>query len=198
MQSTSFWKLERMLRPHITRPRSAKARRLRKRDGARNGRISTAIRLSAALRYFAGGRPDDISLSHGISHSEVFNSVWLVVDAVNTCEKLSFCFPVDHEAQRAIARGFKAKSTPKFHNCAGCIDGMLVWTEKPTEEFCALAKCQAKRFFCGRKHKFGLNFQGICDHRGRFLDIACGSPASTSDFLAFTLSKNFHRLDNPC
>ena len=196
MNARSFWKLERLLRPYMSKPRSARVKRQRKSDGARNGRISTSIRLSAAIRYFAGGRPDDITLSHGISHSEVFNSVWMVVDAVITCPELAFSFPVEHEKQWAIARGFKANSTPGFDNCAGCIDGMLLWTEKPTEQSCEFAQCQPKRFFCGRKHKFGLNFQGICDHLGRFIDVTCGSPASTSDFLAFTLSKIYHRLED--
>ena len=196
MNSRSFWKLEKMLRPRLCRARTKRAKEMRKRDGARNGRISAAIRLSAAIRYFAGGRPDDISLSHGISHSEVFNSVWLVVDAVISHPKLAFSYPSDHNSQRAIAKGFKALSTPGFDNCAGCIDGMLLWTEKPTEASCIFAQCQPKSFFCGRKSKFGLNFQGICDYRGRFLDVACGSPASTSDFLAFTVSKIYLRLED--
>ena len=195
MKAISFWKLEKMLRPYMMRPRSRKVKAIRKRDGARNGRITTAIRLSAAIRYFSGGRPDDITLSHGISHSEVFNSVWLVVDAVNKCPQLEFHYPTDHADQREIAKGFRAKSDCKFNNCAGAIDGMLLWTEKPTEASCLFAKCTGKRFFCGRKHKFGLNFQAIVDSRGRFLDIAAGSPASTSDFLAFTLSQIYRKLE---
>ena len=34
-----------------------------------NGRIPKDLRVSAALRYFAGGSPYDIALTHGISHS---------------------------------------------------------------------------------------------------------------------------------
>ena len=59
-------------------------------------RIDLKLRLSAAVRYFAGGDPLDIMLSHGISHSSVYNSIWGVVDAVNKCDKLKFAFP-DHE-----------------------------------------------------------------------------------------------------
>lgn len=195
MKEGTFWKLERILRRHLVKERTARAALLRQSDGARNGRISSAIRVSAALRYFAGGRPDDICLSHGISHSEVFNSIWLVVDAVNSCNELAFQYPTSHDAQRAIAKGFQQISTPGFDNCAGCIDGMLVWTEKPPDKVAEYAGCPPKKFFCGRKHKFGLNFQGLCDHKGRFLDVSCGSPASTSDFLAFTLSSIFLRLE---
>lgn len=120
----------------------------------------------------------------------------MVVDAVNKCDKLAFHFPSDHDVQNQIAAGFKACSDPGFDNCVGAIDGMLLWLEKPTEADCEIAKCPPKRFFCGRKHKFGLNFQGVCDSKGRFLDIACGSPASTSDFLAFTLSSIFRKLED--
>jgi hypothetical protein len=41
------------------------------RNGGKNGLVSTEMQLSAAIRYFAGGRPDDIAISHGIAHSEV-------------------------------------------------------------------------------------------------------------------------------
>ena len=79
----------------------------------------------------------------------------------------------------------------------GAIDGMLLWMEKPTEEDCKIAECGPKKFFCGRKHKFGLNFQGTCDSKGRFMDVCVRHPASTSDFLAFTTSPLYHKLERP-
>ena len=45
------------------------------RNGARNGLIPSMIRLSCAIRYFAGGSPYDIAISHGISVREVYTSV---------------------------------------------------------------------------------------------------------------------------
>jgi len=53
-------------------------------NGAANGFIPKSIRLSCALRYFAGGAVDDIAVVHGISNTEVHDSVWFIVDAVNT------------------------------------------------------------------------------------------------------------------
>jgi hypothetical protein len=50
----------------------------------RNGPIDTSVRLACALRYFAGGSAYDIACSYGIAYSEVHNSVWFVVEAVNT------------------------------------------------------------------------------------------------------------------
>ena len=68
MNADAFWKLEKILRPRMIKKRLAKISQHRSHDGARNGRITPAIRLSAALRYFAGGRAYDIAICHGISH----------------------------------------------------------------------------------------------------------------------------------
>jgi hypothetical protein len=61
------------------------------------------MRLSVALRYFAGGSVYDISVVYGISHLEVFYSVWRVVDAVNKTNELAFSYPTCHDKQRQIA-----------------------------------------------------------------------------------------------
>ena len=79
--------------------------------------------------------------------------------------------------------------------CAGAIDGILIWIEKPTSDECEAAKCGPKKFFCGRKKKFGLNMQGTCDAHGRFLNLCIGHPGSTSDFLAFSTSVLCHKLE---
>ena len=83
MDQDSFWELHRILYPFLR----GKGKDRKQKLGAKNGIISTPIRLSAAIRYFAGGRPEDIALVHGISHSAVFESVWKVVDAVNKCHE---------------------------------------------------------------------------------------------------------------
>jgi len=181
MDQESFFSLLGMLEPYVNSPESNK-------KGAKNDLISLEIRLSAALRFFAGGRPEDISVVHGISHSEAFNSVWKVVDAVNAAKEMAFSYPSCHEKQRAIAAGFQARSSPHFGNCAGAIDGMLIWIEKPTEKQCAIATVGSKKWFCGRKKKFGIALQGTCDVNGKFLDVSMEHPASTSDFLAFSTS----------
>jgi DDE superfamily endonuclease len=73
----------------------------------------------------------------------------------------------------------------------------LLWIENPSTADCEQAACGAKKFFCGRKHKFGLNLQGTCDAEGRFLDISIAHPASCSDFLAYTASKFCKKLEVP-
>jgi hypothetical protein len=114
--------------------------------------ISTETRLSAAIRYFAGGRPEDIAISHGIAHLKVFYSCWKVVDAVGKCKELAICFPEDHNKQKEMAAAFKAKSAAAIDCCVGAVDGMLFWIERPSAADCEIAHCGSKKFFCGRKH----------------------------------------------
>lgn len=138
-----------------------------------------------------------IMLVHGISFGEVYHSVWLVTDAVNSCNELSFEFPSTHGEQQAIATGFEKKSKVGFKCCAGAIDCMLLWLEKTADDCCEKAKVASKKFYCGRKKKFGLCMQAVCDDESRFLDVSIGHPGSTGDFLAFCTSSMFYKLEDP-
>jgi len=80
-----------------------------------------------------------------------------------------------------LADGFKAKSGCGFWNCVAAIDGMLVWTSKPSEKSDDMGVGPAK-FFNGRKGKFGLQMQGTCGPNKKFLDVTCNHPGSASDF----------------
>ena len=174
MTEASFWKLHTVLLPHLVLSCSGEDKALAKkkhRNGAKNGLIPTQTRLSVALRYYAGGQPEDIMLVHGISFSEVFRSLWLVADAVNSCDSLAFSYPTDHNTQRAIAAAFEARSQAGFKCCGGVVDCMLAWTEKPLDSCCEEAKCGPKKFYCGRKKKFGLCMQAIADASCCFLDV---------------------------
>jgi hypothetical protein len=54
---------------------------------------------------------------------------------------------------------FKAVSEVDFdfYVCAGAIDGILIWTLKPTLEDAKAVGVDQMQFMCGRKHKYGLN-----------------------------------------
>lgn len=158
-----------------------------------NGPITPGIRLAAALRYFAGGSPLDIMTSLAISHTEVLDSVQMVIDAVNQCFPLEY--PASWDAQRSIAAEFMCKSGAGFNNCAGAIDGILIWIQKPNKNDCKEFKCDSGKFYCGRKHKFGLNCQAVADSRGKILDLSIVYPGSTSDCLAFEGSTLFTKLN---
>jgi len=162
-----------------------------------NGPIMLEMELSVALRYFAGGSAYDIMIVHGIGYNTVFQCVWRIVQAVNDNPRLAMEFPVCHEKQAQIADGFQKKSRVKFFNCVGCIDGMLLWTECPSEKQSCKAFCGSNSFLCGRKNKFGFNMQAICDSERRFLQVWINHPASSSDFLAFVKSEIYKSLKQP-
>ena len=146
-----------------------------------NGRISTDVRLACALRYYAGGSPFDISSTYCVSHTEVINSVWFVVEATNKMKEWYIEYPQNHNEQHKIAADFKDKSSVDFDVCAGAIDGILIWMNRPSLEEAREVGVDQQKFYCGRKHKFGLNCQAVCDVRGRFLDISITYGAASSD-----------------
>jgi hypothetical protein len=80
-----------------------------------------------ALRYFAGEHPDDILVVHRISFTEVFRSIWKVINAINKCGTLKVSFPTNHIVQKRIEAGFWNKSRARFHCYVGAINGMLFW-----------------------------------------------------------------------
>jgi hypothetical protein len=161
-----------------------------------NGIISTSVRLGIAIRYFAGGSPYDIMVKFGVSHTSVFDSVWIIVEAVNALPVMKIEYPSDVEVQRQIAKGFRDVSKVKFDCCAGAIDGILIWTHKPTLKDAKAAGVGQKKFLCGRKNKFGLNCQAMCDVGGRFLDISITYGGSSSDCLAFEASDLHKKLED--
>ena len=99
----------------------------RKRGRTPNGDIDCSSQLSAAIRWFAGGEPIDTIQTHGVGYYEVYKSVWIVVDAINSCPRLSIKF-LSYTKQNGIAARFKKKLWVNFDNCVGYIDGVLVWT----------------------------------------------------------------------
>ena len=126
-----------------------------------NGDISSEIHLAVALRYFAGRSYLDISVSHGIRKTGVSQSV-SAVHAMNTCAPLQFYIAMTIEECKAMADDFAFRTKAGFDNCVGCIDGMLLWTEKPFPKECERVGVDSGKFYCGTKCKFGLNLQGIC------------------------------------
>ena len=93
-------------------------------------------------------------------------------------------------------RKFKETSASDFDDCCGATYGLLIWISRPTCKDEADSNMGPKKNFCGRKGKFGLNFQGVCDVKGRCLDVAIGHPGSTSDYIAFVTSSLHSKLEN--
>eukprot|EP00804_Cyclotella_cryptica_P022404 CCRYP_020044-RA/>CCRYP_020044-RA protein AED:0.32 eAED:-0.07 QI:0/0/0/1/1/1/2/0/430 len=205
MSFDSFWTLHANLLPHIVT--ASRGMRSYRKVGGRvggnyvlppipNGEITTSVRLACALRYFAGGCPYDIAPLYGVAISEVHLSVWVIVYAINSCDQFAISYPESLEEQRKIARGFQNASTPGIPNCAGAIDGILIWTLKPSLKDANKSGIGQKKFLCGRKNKFGLNCQAVSDCRGHILDISINYGGSSSDCIAFEGSDLYHRLQN--
>ena len=70
-----------------------------------------------------------------------------------------------------------------------------MWINKPNANDVSVSKVGPKNFFCGRKGKFGLNMQGACDVKGRFLDVTIAHPGAASDYLAFVTSSLHAKLE---
>ena len=97
---------------------------------------------------------------------------------------------------RKIATGFKEKSGIGLTNCVVAIDGLLVWIHKPNKA--DLEKnigFGPKKFFCGRKMKYGLNMMGSWDSRRYFIDVEIRFPGSSSGFYAFLNSNLREKLE---
>ena len=132
---------------------------------------------------------------YGVSHTEVLNSVWYVVEASNKKKEWYIEYPQSHEQQLPISAEYKEVSSVDFGVCAGAIDGILIWINRPTLEESRKVGVDQQKFYCGRKHKFGLNCQAVCDVRGRFLDISITYGRASSDLLAFENSKLYKILE---
>ena len=188
MNVTNFFRLHSILEPHLLKqffPHGGG-----KRDPSKSSYlIRTDLRLSIAIRYFAGASPLDLMITHGVSFASIYSSVWGVVDAVNKCDELKFEFP-NHSQQKTIARGFKGMSGAGFSTVIGAIDGILIWILKPTAKQCKdLGIANDGQFRCHRKDKYGLNMQAICDHKLRFIWFDIRWPGASSDFMAWVTSK---------
>lgn len=188
MRHDSFWRLLDIVEPHMRLPPK------RKRGKTINGDIVPALRLSMALRYFAGGDPGDIGPLHGCHPNEVTKSAFIVVNAIHKSQELAISFPRRHDEQERIASEFCQKSAVNFWNCVGAIDGILIWTHRPTWPELTMLGYGASKFYCGRKKKFGVSMQAVCDAKGRFIDYEIKHPGATADYLAFTTSRLYHKI----
>ena len=134
----------------------------------------------------------------GVSHTEVYVSARYVIEqAINSSENFKPEYPENDDKQREIAAGFKALSEAGFDCCAGCVDGMLIWTHQPDAEHAEDLGVGPTKSYCARKGKFGLNLQAVCDHQYRFLDLSILYGRSSSDIVAFEASSIRQELEKP-
>jgi hypothetical protein len=124
---------------------------------------------------------------YGISYALVLESVWNVVEALNGFPDFYIKYPADQNIQKQIAAEFHLASSVGFKNCAGTVDGILIWIHRPSKADADKAKIGVKKLFCGQKN-IGRNCQAVSDKRGRILDLSIKYGGSTADCLAFEAS----------
>jgi hypothetical protein len=193
MTNASFWRLYKRITPGIEAAREACYGYEKKggRAGSNyvdplvpNGPTLGSDHLGCALHYFTGGSPYSIMVKYGFCYQDMLASVWIVIHTINTIPAFQINYPSPAVEQDKIAQGFKSASTVGFDNCAGAIDGVLIWMLKPT----AKAGVGQKKTFCGRKNKFGLNCQAVSTVHCKILDISITYGGSSSDLLAYNAS----------
>jgi hypothetical protein len=129
---------------------------------------------------------------YGVSHTIILDSLWCVIEAINQVPEFYIEYLKSLIEQKAIAKRFEEKSDVGFSNCTGFIDGILIWTHKPTKKEAEMSGVKRKKFLCGQKGKFGLNYQAISDVHGRILDMSIVYGGASSDCLAFEGSDIYH------
>ena len=108
------------------------------------------------------------------------------MDAISTRDKISIpSFPPDESELVCLAENFKdiLATGGILHCCAGVlVDGFLLQT-------CTLSvhgsNGNVKAYFSGHYQCFGVNVQGICDSKLRFLFLASAAPGRCDDIVVF-------------
>ena len=75
----------------------------------------------------------DLMAKYGISHSSVLESVWYVVDAINSLEDFFIEYPSDQHIPQKVADDFRSASGVGFENCVGAIEGILIWIHEASK-----------------------------------------------------------------
>lgn len=158
--------------------------------------MASNVLLACALPYFAGSAVYDIAPMYRLSYSDVLSSIWIIINDVNTCPNFHISYPESVKEQMKIAAGFQRVSTPGINACISAINGILAWIVKLSLKEATAAGIGQRKFLCGRKHKFGLNFQAVSNCCGHNIDISVKYGGLSSDLLAFEASDLFHHLEN--
>jgi hypothetical protein len=133
---------------------------------------------------------------YGISHSEIFTSILAVVQSVNRAPEFHIKYPRDFNHHLQIAAEFKAVSGMGFNNCAGAIDRILTWMNKPSEKDAKKCELSQKKMLCARKGKFGLNMQAMSDCCRQIFDLSINFGGALANCIAFEASDLFGNLGN--
>ena len=144
--------------------------------------IELPVRLAVALRYFAGGDPLDLKLIYCISKTQVYRTIWQVVDSING-RLNNINFPIDDvEELKKLEAGFRAASRGGFwEGQVGAIDGVHFKMRCPSSKDVR----DPVRYKVTRKDIYALLAMAICDADRRFLWVDISHASSTHDSTAW-------------
>ena len=144
--------------------------------------IELPVRLAVALRYFAGGDPLDLKLIYCIGKTQVYRTIWQVVDSINA-RLNNINFPIDDvEELKNLEAGFRAASRGGFwEGQVGAIDGVHFKMRCPSSKDVR----DPVRYKVTRKDIYALLAMAICDADRRFLWVDISHASSTHDSTAW-------------
>ena len=146
--------------------------------------ISKEIKIASSLRILFGGSVNDVREIFGLSNSyqyKIFNDF---LDVVLKTKRLHITLPLRSKLED-VRKGFDSLTNIKLLNgCVGALDGFFQETKAPTKDEVG----NVISFYSGHYESYGINCQGMCDSKLRFLFFAVVSPGSTNDNIAFSQS----------
>ena len=107
-----------------------------------------------------GSIPYDIMGKYWISHSDVMDCVWHIVEAMNILSEFKIEHPQMPEEQENNADEFKAVIAAGIDVCTDAIDGILIWIAKPEKKSANDAEVSQLRFLCGRDVLIWIELSG--------------------------------------
>ena len=146
--------------------------------------ITVDIIMGIGMRYLTGSHKNTVRHVFGVSMTECQRSALTFIDGLTKCKALDICMPRTAGEWDLIRREFKQKSRDGIMNgCIGCIDGLLQKTLAP--KYTEVPNVRA--YYSGHYEHYGLNCQGVCDARLRFLFFGVVGAGSMNDNIAYTM-----------
>lgn len=119
-----------------------------------------------------------------------------VVEAINNLDQFNILYPFCHLKHMTVAKGFQKASTVGFNACAGAIDGLFIWINKPSLAELRCVGIDQQELFCGKKNKCGLSCQAVCAVSNCFLEMSITYCGALFDLLTFEDSKFYKHVED--
>lgn len=149
--------------------------------------INPEIVVAVGLRFLAGEPYTALNDIANISTTSVYRLKNRFIRAVLEANELKIKIPQTAEEWEQIRVGFENISSNKlFRGCVGAVDGYFAVTQQPYVKDC---NGNPMAYMSGHYGMFGLNCQGLCDARERFLFFGVVAPGKTNDVVAFEMCR---------